>query len=71
MEQAVTRRLQALGFFIRREPVTVQSLIDADLVLVTNSLMGPVGVRSVDGRAVACDPEWVAGLRSSVLSDFT
>ncbi|MFO7861797.1 MAG: aminodeoxychorismate synthase component I [Desulfosalsimonas sp.] len=71
MEQAVTRRLQALGFFIRRKPVTVQSLVDADLVMVTNSLMGPVGVRSVDGRAVACDPEWVAGLRSSVLSDFS
>ncbi|MFW6284431.1 MAG: aminodeoxychorismate synthase component I, partial [Desulfosalsimonas sp.] len=71
MEKAVTRRLQALGFVIRREPVTVETLIDADSVMVTNSLMGPVGVRSVDGAAVACDPKWVAALRNSVLSDFT
>jgi hypothetical protein len=33
--------------------------------------MGTVGVRSIDGRTLACDPEWVAGLRRSVLSDFT
>ncbi|MCF8111004.1 MAG: aminodeoxychorismate synthase component I [Desulfobacteraceae bacterium] len=68
MQAAVLKRLEEKGYETKRISVPLESFFEVDTVIVTNSLMGPVGARSVDGREIACDTEWIAGLRSEVLS---
>ncbi len=66
METAVLEILNGAGFYHIVEPLTTEAFFDADSVIVTNSLMGPVGVRSVDGQSLQCDIEWIARLRRQI-----
>ncbi|MFP4571773.1 MAG: aminodeoxychorismate synthase component I [Desulfobacterales bacterium] len=66
MEAAVLELLAEKGFEKQQASVTRESLFEADMVIVTNSLMGPVGAGSVDGRKIACDTEWIARIRSEL-----
>ncbi|MFP4158986.1 MAG: aminodeoxychorismate synthase component I [Desulfobacterales bacterium] len=66
MQNAVLHWFEAEGFGHTRAPVTMGELFEADMVIVTNSLMGPVGVGSIDGRKTPCDPAWIAEIRSKV-----
>ncbi|MFW6080782.1 MAG: aminodeoxychorismate synthase component I [Desulfosalsimonas sp.] len=68
MQTAVLQWLSCCGFANARAPVKIKELFEADMVMVTNSLMGPVGVGSIDGRKIACNPEWIARVRSQVFS---
>lgn len=68
MEAAVINKLAKKGYCGVRQVLTPQCLFDADMVMVTNSLMGPVGVRSVDGVEIPCDPEMAASLRAEIFS---
>ncbi|MFW6011027.1 MAG: aminodeoxychorismate synthase component I [Desulfosalsimonas sp.] len=68
MQGAVLKLLAEKGYETKQASVFLESLFEADTVIVTNSLMGPVGARSVDSREIACDTEWIAGLRSEVFS---
>ncbi|MFP4194768.1 MAG: aminodeoxychorismate synthase component I [Desulfobacterales bacterium] len=66
MQAEVLRRLEGKGYKTEENIVSLESFFEADTVIVTNSLMGPVGARSVDGRKTACDTRWIAGLRSEI-----
>ncbi|MCF8094013.1 MAG: aminodeoxychorismate synthase component I [Desulfobacteraceae bacterium] len=66
MEAAVLAWFSAAGFAQKQMHLSYEALFDADMVIVTNSLMGPVGVGSVEGREITCDPAWVAQIRSEV-----
>ncbi len=55
MQAAVCRRLQALGFNIESRQIHSDALMDADMVLLTNALMGAVPAVSLDGRPLSCD----------------
>lgn len=68
MEAAVLERLLSAGFSQKRMRVTPEDLFGVDMVIAANSLMGPVGVRSVDGIEISCDPEWITRIRSDVLA---
>ncbi len=68
MEAAILELLQAEGFRNDFRPLTPQALLDADALIATNSLMGPVSIRSLDGRQIPCDPQWTARLRDRVFS---
>ncbi|MFP3980894.1 MAG: aminodeoxychorismate synthase component I [Desulfobacterales bacterium] len=68
MEAAVLELLAAEGFSHIVQPLTPEALFDADALIATNSLMGPVSIRSLDGRQIPCDPHWTARLRHRVFS---
>ncbi|MCF8036953.1 MAG: aminodeoxychorismate synthase component I [Desulfobacteraceae bacterium] len=71
MEAAILEILTAEGFHHAVQPLTPEALFDADALIATNSLMGPVSVRSLDGRQIPCDPHWTARLRDRVFSEFS
>ena len=71
MEAAVLEILAEEGFSHIVRPLTPEALFDADAVIVTNSLMGPVSVRSLDGRRIPCNPDRTARLRDRVFSAFS
>lgn len=68
MEDVVIKRLKKDGYCQARQKLTPQCLLNADLVMVTNSLMGPVGVRSIDGAEIPCDTEMVANWRTGIFN---
>jgi len=53
MEGAVCRYLEQCGYRIVRDKIQPRELLKADLVLLTNSLMGAVPVLSLDGTGLA------------------
>ena len=50
MQQAALGLLQSWGYEIKETPVTLNQALEADGLLVTNSLMGAVPVLSIDSR---------------------
>jgi D-alanine transaminase len=59
------------GIPVAEEPYTVETLLDADEILVTSSSNLCLHVKQVDGKAVGCkDPETYESLRSTVLDEF-
>lgn len=68
MEGAVLEILSEDGFSQKTGPLMPERFFESDAVIVTNSLMGPVGAGSVDGRKIACDPEWIGELRRRIFS---
>ncbi|BBO83977.1 hypothetical protein DSCO28_45430 [Desulfosarcina ovata subsp. sediminis] len=69
MQAAVCRWFAENGFSLADQAITPQSLADADTVLLTNALMGPVPALSLDGRPLhvehrLCEQlaQWFSGL---------
>ncbi len=67
MEQAVCEVLAARGMPVEQRRVTVEELLRAESVIVTNALMGAVPVASVDGTRVA-DSGLCEGINEVVLA---
>ncbi len=55
MQQAVVRRLEAMGYTIETKPMLPADISDTDMVLLTNSLMGAVPALSLDERQLTFD----------------
>ena len=60
MAQALCRVLSDWGYRMVRDGLMPDRLLEADLVLATNALMGAVPVLSLDGRpTTASDDLWM------------
>jgi para-aminobenzoate synthetase component 1 len=60
MTEKVCQYLQERTYIIKNTPLTGESLFDADLILLANSLMGAVPVISLDDKATGkTSPLWV------------
>ena len=62
MQDAICRRLHALGFSIMDRPIHPDGVLDADMVLLTNALLGAVPALSLDGRPLKIDIALAASL---------
>jgi para-aminobenzoate synthetase component 1 len=62
MQDAACRCLDALGFSIVTRPVRPENILKADMVLLTNALMGAAPAISLDGRSLNADPSLTASL---------
>ena len=62
MQDAVCRRFHALGFSIMDRPIHPDGILDADMVLLTNALLGAVPALSLDGRPLKIDIALAASL---------
>ncbi|MFO7715479.1 aminodeoxychorismate synthase component I [Desulfosarcina sp.] len=62
MQAAVCRRLHGLGFSIMTRPIHADAVMDADMVLLTNALMGVVPALSLDDRPLKIDHPLIAVL---------
>ena len=67
MEKAVCRVLGGWGHTIVSRPIRPETLFDADLVILTNSLMGAVPALSLDGNALAAADKLCAEINAQVL----
>ena len=68
MQDAVCRRLRALGFSIEDHPIHSDAVLDADMVLLTNALMGAVPALSLDNRPLKCDISLAASLNRGLFN---
>ncbi|MFW6335105.1 MAG: aminodeoxychorismate synthase component I [Desulfosalsimonas sp.] len=68
MEAETLEKLSSAGFRQEKKAFGPEALFKADGVLATNSLMGPVGVRSLEGTAIQCDHKWIADLRAEIFA---
>lgn len=62
MQEEMGRRLDALGFSIEDLPIRAETLLNADLVLLTNALMGAVPAVSLDGQPLKVDTALITDL---------
>jgi para-aminobenzoate synthetase component 1 len=62
MQAAICRRLHGLGFSIMTRPIHADAVMDADMVLLTNALMGVVPALSLDDRPLKIDHSLIAVL---------
>jgi para-aminobenzoate synthetase component 1 len=68
MQDAVCRRLHALGFSIEERPILPAAVLDTDTVLLTNALMGAVPAVSLDNRPLKLDKSLTATLNRGLFS---
>ncbi|MEE4114001.1 MAG: aminodeoxychorismate synthase component I [Desulfobacteraceae bacterium] len=68
MQAAVSRRMQALGFSIEARTIFPDALRKADMVLLTNSLMGAVPALSLDNRPLTVDRSLAAALNKGLFN---
>jgi para-aminobenzoate synthetase component 1 len=68
MQAAVSRRLQALGFSTEDRAILPDALREADMVLLTNSLMGAVPALSLDNCPLKCDQSLAAALNRGLFN---
>jgi para-aminobenzoate synthetase component 1 len=68
MQDAVSRRLRALGFSIEDHPIHSDAVLDADMVLLTNALMGAVPALSLDNWPLKCDMSLAASLNRGLFN---
>ncbi|MGA6925950.1 MAG: aminodeoxychorismate synthase component I [Desulfosarcina sp.] len=68
MQAAVSRRLHALGFSIEDRPIHPDAVLDADLLLLTNALMGAVPASSLDNQPLKGDNSLVAALNRDLFN---
>jgi para-aminobenzoate synthetase component 1 len=68
MQDAVTRRLRALGFSIEDHPIHPDAVLGADMVLLTNALMGAVPALSLDNRPLKYDISLAASLNRGLFN---
>ena len=68
MQAAVCRRLGALGFSIEDRTIFPEALWEADMVLLTNSLMGAVPALSLDNRPLKYDNSLAAALNEGLFN---
>lgn len=66
MQAAVCRRLHGLGFSIMNRPIHADAIMDIDMVLLTNALMGVVPALSLDDRPLKIDHSLIAVLNRSL-----
>ena len=69
MQDAVCRRLDALGFSIVTRPIRPENILKADMVLLTNALMGGVPAVSLDARPLNVDRSLAAALNCGLLNE--
>ena len=67
MQDAVCQRLHALGFSIMDRQIRPDAVLDADMVLLTNALMGAVPALRLDNRSLKFDPSLIAALNKGLL----
>jgi branched-subunit amino acid aminotransferase/4-amino-4-deoxychorismate lyase len=68
MQAAVCRRFHALGFSIVDRQILPEAIIEADMVLLTNALMGAVPASHLDNRQLKFDPSMTASLNSGLFN---
>ncbi len=68
MQAAVCRRLISRGFAIKDRPIYTDAVLNADTVLLTNSLLGAVPALSLDDRPLRCDQSLAAALNSGLFN---
>ena len=68
MQAAVCRRFHMLGFSIKDRPIHPDTVLDDDMVLLTNALMGAVPALSIDNRPLKCDNSLAAALNSNLFN---
>ena len=68
MQAAVCRRLIERGFAIKDRPIYTDAVLIADMVLLTNSLMGAVPALSLDNRPLKCDQSLAAALNRGLFN---
>ncbi len=66
MQAVVSRRLQALGFSMDDRTLLPDAVWDADMVLLTNSLMGAVPALSLDNRPLNYDKSLAKALNKGL-----
>jgi para-aminobenzoate synthetase component 1 len=69
MQAAVSRRLHAIGFSTQDRTILPDALWDADMVLLTNSLMGAVPAMSLDNRPLKYDKSLAAALNKGLFNE--
>ena len=68
MQAAVSRCLHTMGFLIKDRPIHPDAVLDAEMVLLTNALMGAVPALSLDNRPLKCDKPLAAALNSNLFN---
>jgi para-aminobenzoate synthetase component 1 len=68
MQAAVSRCLHTMGFLIKDRPIHLDAVLDAEMVLLTNALMGAVPALSLDNRPLKCDKPLAAALNSNLFN---
>ena len=68
MQAAVCRRLIDRGFAIKDRPIYTDAVLNADMVLLTNSLMGAVPALSLDNRPLKCDQSLAAAINRGLFN---
>ena len=68
MQDAVCQCFHGLGFSIEERSVSPDAVLDADMVLLTNALMGAVPALSLDNRPLKFDRALTAVLNSRLFS---
>ncbi|MBC2709454.1 MAG: aminodeoxychorismate synthase component I [Desulfosarcina sp.] len=69
MQDAICRRFNALGFSIKDQSIRPDAVLDADMVLLTNALMGAVPAVSLDNRPLKFDPSLTASLNRGLFNE--
>jgi para-aminobenzoate synthetase component 1 len=69
MQKAACRCFDALGFSIATRPIRPKDVLDADMVLLTNALMGAVPAVSLDNRSLNVDRLLTARLNRLLLNE--
>ena len=67
MEAAISRRLTAWGYAVKRFKVWPEDILDQDQVLLTNALMGAVPVLSLDGNSLPPPTELSQRINADVI----
>lgn len=67
MEKRVVAWLESNGYAIEHRKVLPEALPKADGIILTNSLMGPVPVPSVDGKRLQDCSAWCNAVRQELL----
>jgi len=68
MQAAVSRRLHELGFLTEDRTILLDALWDADMVLLTNALMGAVPALSLDNRPLKYDNSLATALNKGLFN---
>jgi para-aminobenzoate synthetase component 1 len=69
MQDAACHRFNALGFSIVARPIRLNTLLDADMVLLTNALMGVVPALRLDDRPLKHNPLMNASLNEGLFDE--
>jgi para-aminobenzoate synthetase component 1 len=69
MQAEISRRLQAWGFSIEDRPVRPNAIPEADMVLLTNALLGAVPALSLDNRPLKVDLHLAAALNDGLFNE--